>query len=50
MLDFCVCCGEYVPEGTMVCRSCWKRYMEGEEKEDREAVFPFIIVDLYPNI
>ena len=35
-LDYCVCCGEYVPEGTMVCRVCWKRYMENAEEEEPE--------------
>lgn len=30
-MDYCVCCGAYVPEGTMVCSSCWKRYMENED-------------------
>lgn len=29
-----MCCGEYVPEGTMVCISCWKRYMEGEDDDN----------------
>lgn len=37
-MDFCVCCGEYVPEGTMVCQSCWKRYMEDECVEDEESI------------
>lgn len=24
--DRCVCCGEYVPEGRMVCQKCYDRY------------------------
>ena len=27
MIDTCVCCGEYVPEGRMVCPLCVDRYM-----------------------
>ena len=30
-MDYCVCCGGYVPEGRMVCAACWKRYMEDVE-------------------
>lgn len=25
-MDFCVCCGAYVPEGTLVCEACRKKY------------------------
>jgi len=32
MTDTCVCCGEYVPEGRMVCPLCVAKYMEKEEK------------------
>ena len=28
-MDFCVCCGAYVPEGTMVCIQCMKKYLGG---------------------
>ena len=27
MEDTCVCCGEYVPEGKMVCWICEKKYL-----------------------
>lgn len=37
-MDYCVCCGEYVPEGRMVCASCWKRYMEGDDCPVSEGV------------
>ena len=26
MIDACVCCGEYVPEGQQVCTSCQNTY------------------------
>lgn len=25
--DYCVCCGEYAPEGTQVCRQCENKYI-----------------------
>lgn len=28
-VDLCVCCGEYIPEGRMVCPQCEKRYQMG---------------------
>ena len=28
MIDICVCCGESVPEGRMVCRVCELKYEE----------------------
>ncbi len=31
-MDFCVCCGAYVPEGTMVCLDCRRKYLL-EEKD-----------------
>lgn len=31
MIDTCVCCGEYVPEGRMVCPLCVSK---GEKKAD----------------
>ena len=31
-MDFCVCCGAYVPEGTMVCLECRRKYLS-EEKD-----------------
>lgn len=27
MDDICVCCGEYVPEGRMVCLKCENKYL-----------------------
>lgn len=30
-MDFCVCCGRYVPEGTWVCKLC----MEAEKVRDQ---------------
>lgn len=32
MIDTCVCCGGYVPEGSMVCSLCLSRYVEKEGK------------------
>ena len=26
-MDYCVICGEYVPEGSMVCKKCWIKIM-----------------------
>ena len=33
MIDNCVCCGEYVPEGRMVCPACEKKYGEKEGED-----------------
>ena len=33
-MDFCVCCGNYVPEGSMVCRECWEKYMGQDEEQE----------------
>ncbi len=30
--DTCVCCGAYVPEGTMVCHNCQVTVTKGDEK------------------
>lgn len=27
-IDTCACCGEYVPEGTMVCQNCLEKSNE----------------------
>lgn len=41
--DRCVCCGEYVPEGQMVCRSCLNQSISYDQirwrfcKERRQA-------------
>ncbi len=34
MIDICVCCGEYVPEGKMVCPICVRKYTKKEENAD----------------
>ena len=34
MDDICVCCGEYVPEGRMVCPACEARYEPGARPMD----------------
>lgn len=34
-MDTCVICGEYVPEGTMVCINCYKEIMEREKKNEK---------------
>lgn len=36
-MDLCVCCGQYVPEGTWVCDACRKKYelMISEKKDSR---------------
>ena len=26
-MDYCVMCGNYVPEGSMVCKQCWVKIM-----------------------
>lgn len=33
-MDFCVCCGAYVPEGTMVCLECRRKYLDGNTASD----------------
>lgn len=32
--DYCVCCGDYVPEGTQICAKCRYEYMK--EKKDSD--------------
>lgn len=34
-MDYCVCCGEYVPEGTMVCSYCRDKYFGNENEHDK---------------
>lgn len=36
MIDTCVCCGEYVPEGRMVCPLCVYKSEKKEAEQDRE--------------
>ena len=26
-MDYCIMCGNYVPEGSMVCKQCWVKIM-----------------------
>lgn len=33
-MNTCVCCGEVIPEGSMVCRLCWWEAFEDEEETD----------------
>lgn len=42
MKDRCVMCGEYVPEGTMVCPICQRKYSErpAMSRVDRKAICP----------
>jgi hypothetical protein len=40
MSDGCVICGEYVPEGSMVCGTCVKISKASCEKCDRRTVTP----------
>ncbi len=37
-MDFCVCCGRYVPEGTWVCRLCMEK--EGLKRIAKEEPMP----------
>lgn len=34
MEDTCICCGQYVPEGRWVCRSCETKAENSEKKND----------------
>ena len=34
MIDTCVCCGEYVPEGRMVCPLCESKTEKKEDESD----------------
>lgn len=34
--DHCVCCGEIIPEGRMVCPNCLVYVKEGENHEEGE--------------
>ena len=34
-MDLCVCCGQYVPEGTWVCDECRKKYERLIEKKEK---------------
>lgn len=42
MEDRCVMCGEYVPEGTMVCPICQRKHSErpAMSRVDRKAICP----------
>lgn len=40
-MDYCVCCGNYVPEGSMVCINC-RRSVEEEWRIKK-------LSDFYPN-
>lgn len=35
MIDTCVCCGEIVPEGRMVCLACELKYEEKPYEQDK---------------
>lgn len=35
-VDLCVCCGDVVPEGTMVCFKCQNRYKDIADKSPAE--------------
>jgi RNA polymerase subunit RPABC4/transcription elongation factor Spt4 len=34
MEDRCVCCGEIIPEGRMVCPQCESKYLQEEHTND----------------
>ena len=34
MIDACVCCGAYVPEGRMICPQCEAKSNEGNEDDE----------------
>jgi len=42
--DACVCCGVYVPEGSMVCPECLRKYARAEEtkRSQIKEIRPFI--------
>lgn len=35
-MDYCVCCGRYVPEGTWVCKACMEKAEEKTEDDNRK--------------
>ena len=37
MIDTCVLCGEYVPEGTMICDNCKTKYLKEDDPDKRYA-------------
>lgn len=37
-IDRCVCCGEYVPEGTMVCYKCNKQYENTSTNQNNDYI------------
>jgi predicted nucleic acid-binding Zn ribbon protein len=39
MEDTCVCCGEYIPEGRMICYSCEKLPLMIFKKEDKKKMW-----------
>lgn len=34
-MDYCVCCGNYVPEGSMICYLCRKKYLDAYRKKEK---------------
>ena len=44
MIDTCVCCGEYVPEGQHVCTSCQNTHKKHLTHEQLHVVLPVIPV------
>ena len=44
MNDVCVCCGAYVPEGTMVCSQCIKESQKPKDEKKKDAKFTFLFI------
>ncbi len=36
MSNYCVCCGEEIPEGMMVCPLCIEKVNQKDEEKDKE--------------
>lgn len=39
MTDSCVCCGNYVPEGRMICPMCEERIVRGTDKKSAICIY-----------
>lgn len=45
-VDYCVICGEIIPEGTMVCRNCSENFKQTHEIGLTKFVKDYLAVDL----
>lgn len=37
MVDRCVCCGDIIPEGSMVCSNCQKKYQSDQGRAEPQT-------------